>query len=46
MACGFEVRVGTAWRYVREAVDLFAAAADGLDEAMKGSADGGQMGLE
>ena len=34
LACGFEIGVSTAWRYVREAVDLLAAAADDLDTAM------------
>ena len=35
LACGFEIGVATAWRYVREAVDLLAAAADNLDAAME-----------
>ena len=30
LACGFEIGVTTAWRYVREAVDLLAATADDL----------------
>jgi hypothetical protein len=34
LAHGFEIGVGTAWRYVREAVDLLAAAADDLATAM------------
>jgi hypothetical protein len=34
LAYGFEVGVSTAWRYVREAVDLLAAAAGDLDTAM------------
>jgi hypothetical protein len=34
LACGFEIGVSTAWRYVREAVDLLAAAADDLTTAM------------
>jgi hypothetical protein len=34
LACGFEIGVSTAWRYVREAIDLLAAACDGLDTAM------------
>jgi DDE superfamily endonuclease/Helix-turn-helix of DDE superfamily endonuclease len=34
LACGFEIGVATAWRYVREAVDLLAATADDLDTAM------------
>jgi hypothetical protein len=33
-ACGFEIGVATAWRYVREAVNLLAAAADDLSTAM------------
>lgn len=28
LACGFEIGVATAWRYVREAVTLLAAASD------------------
>jgi hypothetical protein len=35
LACGFEIGVTTAWRYVREAVDLLAATADDLETAMK-----------
>jgi DDE superfamily endonuclease len=34
LACGFEIGVATAWRYVREAIDLLAATADDLDTAM------------
>jgi hypothetical protein len=34
LASGFEIGVSTAWRYVREAVDLLAAAADDLATAM------------
>src|SRR5215207_8133741 len=34
LAWGFEIGVSTAWRYVREAVDLLAASADDLDTAM------------
>jgi hypothetical protein len=34
LACGFEIGVATAWRYVREAVNLLAAAAEDLDTAM------------
>jgi hypothetical protein len=34
LACGFEIGVTTAWRYVREAIDLLAATADDLDAAM------------
>ena len=34
LACGFEVGVSTAWRYVREAIDLPAATADDLNTAM------------
>jgi hypothetical protein len=34
LACGFEIGVTTAWRYVREAVDLLAATADDLATAM------------
>ncbi|GLZ01259.1 hypothetical protein Acsp02_85100 [Actinoplanes sp. NBRC 103695] len=34
MAAGFEIGVTTVWRYVREAVDLFAATADDLDTVM------------
>lgn len=34
LACGFEIGVATAWRYVCEAVDLLATAADDLDAAM------------
>ena len=33
LACGFEIGVTTAWRYVREAVDLLAATADDLATA-------------
>ncbi|MGK5738924.1 transposase family protein [Micromonospora sp. URMC 103] len=35
LAGGFEIGVATAWRYVREAVDLLAAAADDLSAAMR-----------
>ncbi|GIM92437.1 transposase family protein [Paractinoplanes toevensis] len=34
LACGFEIGVSIAWRYVREAVDLLAATADDLVTAM------------
>jgi hypothetical protein len=34
LAAGFEIGVTTAWRYVREAIDLLAATADDLDAAM------------
>ena len=34
LACGFEIGVTTAWRYVREAIDLLAATADDLVAAM------------
>ena len=34
LACGFEIGVATAWRYVREAVNLLAASAEDLDTAM------------
>ncbi|GIE70825.1 transposase family protein [Actinoplanes palleronii] len=34
LAAGFDIGVATAWRYVREAVDLLAAAADDLVTAM------------
>ncbi|WP_435126652.1 transposase family protein [Micromonospora tulbaghiae] len=34
LAWGFEIGVSTAWRYVREAVDLLASAADDLNTAM------------
>jgi hypothetical protein len=34
LAHGFEIGVSTAWRYVREAVDLLAAATDDLATAM------------
>jgi hypothetical protein len=34
LACGFDIGVSTAWRYVREAVDLLAATADDLHTAM------------
>ncbi len=34
LACGFEIGVTTAWRYVREAVNLLAATADDLHTAM------------
>jgi Helix-turn-helix of DDE superfamily endonuclease len=34
LACGFQIGVATAWRYVREAVDLLAATADDLDAVM------------
>lgn len=34
LACGFEIGVTTAWRYVREAIDLLAATADDLESAM------------
>jgi hypothetical protein len=46
MPWGLEVGVSTVWRYVREAVDLFATTADDLDAGMKGSAEAGQMRLE
>ena len=35
LACGFDIGVTTAWRYVREAVDLLAATVDDLQTAMK-----------
>jgi hypothetical protein len=35
LASGFEIGISTARRYVREAVDLLAAAADDLDAAIK-----------
>ena len=34
LAAGFEIGVSTAWRYVREAIDLLAATADDLNTAM------------
>jgi hypothetical protein len=34
LAAGFEIGVTTAWRYVREAIDLLAASADDLATAM------------
>ncbi|GAA0569502.1 hypothetical protein GCM10010172_62340 [Paractinoplanes ferrugineus] len=34
LAAGFEIGVTTAWRYVREAIDLLAATADDLTTAM------------
>jgi len=34
LACGFEIGVTTAWRYVHEAIDLLAATADDLKGAM------------
>ena len=34
LAAGFEIGVTTAWRYVREAIDLLAATADDLATAM------------
>jgi hypothetical protein len=34
LACGCEIGVSTAWRYVREAVDLLAATADDLATVM------------
>ena len=34
LACGFEIGVTTAWRYVREAIDLLAATADERGAAM------------
>ncbi|MEV0899247.1 transposase family protein [Actinoplanes sp. NPDC049802] len=34
LACSFEIGVTTAWRYVREAIDLLAATADDLETAM------------
>ena len=34
LAWGFKIGVSTAWRYVREAVDLLASTADDLDAAM------------
>jgi Helix-turn-helix of DDE superfamily endonuclease len=33
LACGFAIGTTTAWRYVREAVDLLAALADDLNAA-------------
>jgi Helix-turn-helix of DDE superfamily endonuclease/DDE superfamily endonuclease len=38
LAGGFQVSVTTAWRYIREAVDLLAATAPTLAEAMAGIA--------
>ena len=35
LACGFAVSVTTAWRYVREAVDLLAAHAQDLNAAIR-----------
>lgn len=35
LACGFAVSVTTAWRYVREAIDLLAAHAEDLNAAMR-----------
>ncbi|MEV4691979.1 transposase family protein [Micromonospora echinospora] len=35
LACGFEVSVTTAWRYVREAIDLLATHAEDLNAAMR-----------
>jgi len=35
LAAGFGIGVATAWRYVREAVNLLAAAADDLGTAMQ-----------
>ena len=35
LAAGFEIGVTTAWRYVREAIDLLAATCDDLDTVMK-----------
>ncbi|RKN51216.1 transposase family protein [Micromonospora endolithica] len=35
LACGFAVSVTTAWRYVREAIDLLAAHAEDLNQAMR-----------
>jgi hypothetical protein len=34
LACGFEIGVTTAWRYVREAIDLLAATAGDINTAM------------
>jgi hypothetical protein len=34
LAAGFEIGVTTAWRYVRETIDLLAATADDVDTAM------------
>jgi hypothetical protein len=34
LACGFEIGVATAWRYVREAIELLAATTDDLRAAM------------
>jgi DDE superfamily endonuclease/Helix-turn-helix of DDE superfamily endonuclease len=34
LAAGFQVGVATAWRYIREAITLLAAAANGLHQAM------------
>jgi hypothetical protein len=34
LASGFKIGVTTAWRYVREAIDLLAATADDLETAM------------
>lgn len=34
LACEFESGVATAWRYVREAIDLLAATTDDLRAAM------------
>lgn len=34
LAAGFKIGVTTAWRYVREAIDLLAATADELQSAM------------
>jgi hypothetical protein len=34
LAAGFEIGVTTAWRYVREAIDLLAASTDDLATAM------------
>ena len=36
LACGFKIGVTTAWRYVREAIDLLSATADDLEAAMIG----------
>ncbi len=35
LACGFEVSVTTAWRHVREAIDLLARHAEDLNAAMR-----------
>ena len=38
LAAGFQIGVTTAWRYVREAIDLLAATSDDLSTAMPGFA--------